>query len=124
MNRYAAFGVLTGIMALACIGCQNEKAESKEMLHTSSMTQAETEIDENLIVVGVSQVGAESDWRIAQTNSIKEALTAENGFYMIFDNAQTIVVGHLHSKSRKIRSKLCATLFCRKWITLYWTLLW
>ena len=88
MNRYAAFGVLTGIMALACMGCQNEKAESKEMLHTSSMTQAETEIDENLIVVGVSQVGAESDWRIAQTNSIKEALTAENGFYMIFDNAQ------------------------------------
>lgn len=50
--------------------------------------EAETEIDENLTVVGVTQVGAESDWRIANTDSIKEALTPENGFYMIFNNAQ------------------------------------
>ena len=60
----------------------------RETAYTSAISQTETEIDENLIVVGVSQVGAESDWRIAQTNSIKESLTAENGFYMIFDNAQ------------------------------------
>ena len=60
----------------------------RETAYTSASSQTETEIDENLIVVGVSQVGAESDWRIAQTNSIKESLTAENGFYMIFDNAQ------------------------------------
>ena len=55
----------------------------RETAYTSAISQTETEIDENLIVVGVSQVGAESDWRIAQTNSIKESLTAENGFYMI-----------------------------------------
>lgn len=43
---------------------------------------------EDLIVVGVSQIGAESDWRNACTRSIKNALSAENGFYLIFDDAQ------------------------------------
>ena len=47
-----------------------------------------TEVDENLIVVGYSQVGSESDWRLAHTKSIKEALTEENGFYLLFDDAQ------------------------------------
>lgn len=86
MKRTVLAGILTGCAALLCSGCQNAGSLQSETY--TSMAQSETEIDENLIVVGVSQVGAESDWRIAQTNSVKEALTAENGFYMIFDNAQ------------------------------------
>lgn len=43
---------------------------------------------EGLIVVGVSQVGSESIWRTAHTASIQEALTTENGYYMIYDNAR------------------------------------
>ena len=74
--------------AILISGCQVTEDRQRETAYTSAISQTETEIDENLIVVGVSQVGAESDWRIAQTNSIKESLTAENGFYMIFDNAQ------------------------------------
>ena len=74
--------------AILLSGCQVTEERQRETTYTSAISQTETEIDENLIVVGVSQVGAESDWRIAQTNSIKESLTAENGFYMIFDNAQ------------------------------------
>ena len=74
--------------AILLSGCQVTEERQRETAYTSAISQTETEIDENLIVVGVSQVGAESDWRIAQTNSIKESLTAENGFYMIFDNAQ------------------------------------
>ena len=88
MNRRAALGILAAGMTMICTGCQNTGSWQGETTYTSSVAQTETEIDENLIVVGVSQVGAESDWRIAQTDSIKEALTAENGFYMIFDNAQ------------------------------------
>ena len=74
--------------AILLSGCQVTEERQRETAYASAISQTETEIDENLIVVGVSQVGAESDWRIAQTNSIKESLTAENGFYMIFDNAQ------------------------------------
>ena len=40
----------------------------------------ETE-SENLIVVGYSQLGSESVWRTANTNSIQTALSKENGFF-------------------------------------------
>ena len=43
---------------------------------------------ESLIVVGFSQVGAESDWRNANTLSMQQALSAENGFRLILDDAQ------------------------------------
>ena len=40
------------------------------------------------ISVGFSQVGAESGWRAANTKSIQEALTEENGFKLSFSDAQ------------------------------------
>jgi simple sugar transport system substrate-binding protein len=43
---------------------------------------------EELIVVGFSQVGAESDWRAANTMSMQSALSDENGYRLIFDDAQ------------------------------------
>lgn len=42
----------------------------------------------DLIVVGFSQVGAESDWRNANTRSMQQALSAENGYRLIIDDAQ------------------------------------
>ena len=44
--------------------------------------------DEQLIVVGVSQLGSESVWRTANTASIQETFTRENGYLLIFDNAR------------------------------------
>ena len=44
--------------------------------------------DDNLIVVGVSQVGSESVWRTAHTQSIHNAFTRANGYLLIFDNAR------------------------------------
>lgn len=40
------------------------------------------------IVVGYAQVGAESDWRLANTTSFKETFTAENGYDLIFVDGQ------------------------------------
>ncbi|MFS0700203.1 ABC transporter substrate-binding protein [Cellulomonas sp. 179-A 4D5 NHS] len=42
----------------------------------------------DLITVGFSQVGAESGWRAANTKSIQETLTKENGFDLKFSDAQ------------------------------------
>lgn len=47
-----------------------------------------TEESENLIVVGLSQVGSESDWRLANTKSYRETFTEENGYYLIFEDGQ------------------------------------
>ncbi|WP_320130729.1 ABC transporter substrate-binding protein [uncultured Sphaerochaeta sp.] len=41
-----------------------------------------------LIVVGYAQVGAESDWRTANTESFKSTFVEANGYKLIFDDAQ------------------------------------
>jgi simple sugar transport system substrate-binding protein len=42
----------------------------------------------NFIVVGFSQVGAESDWRVANTKSMRETFSEENGYRLILKDAQ------------------------------------
>lgn len=44
--------------------------------------------EERLIRVGFSQVGSESDWRIANTASMTGALSEEKGYELLFDNAK------------------------------------
>lgn len=53
--------------------------------------EAVTETDsdsEKKITVGFSQLGAESDWRSANTESMKETFTGENGYELIFEDGQ------------------------------------
>lgn len=68
------------LAALLLAGC-GKQFEIKD----SAQTQSE---DGSLIVVGVSQVGSESVWRTANTASIQDVFTRENGYLMIFDNAR------------------------------------
>lgn len=44
--------------------------------------------DDNLIVVGVSQLGSESGWRTANTESVQEVFTKKNGYFLLFNNAR------------------------------------
>jgi len=71
--------VLLVVMLLA--GCHAAPGEEKA-------EDMRTPTDDNLIVVGVSQVGSESVWRTANTASIRKAFTKENGYFLIFDNAR------------------------------------
>lgn len=43
---------------------------------------------ESRIVIGFSQLGAESDWRVANTDSMQRALSARSGYELIYDNAR------------------------------------
>jgi len=43
---------------------------------------------DDTITVGFSQVGAESDWRTANTESMKSTFSEDNGYELIFDDAQ------------------------------------
>ena len=66
-------------LSLSLSGCTN----------TTSLTAKTSEEDiGNLILVGFSQVGAESEWRVANTESMKAALSEENGYELIFDDAR------------------------------------
>ncbi len=42
----------------------------------------------DLITVGFSQLGAESDWRNTNTASMQEALSPQNGFNLVYKNGQ------------------------------------
>ncbi|MBQ3374771.1 MAG: ABC transporter substrate-binding protein [Oscillospiraceae bacterium] len=48
----------------------------------------ENDYDDSLVVVGFSQVGSESDWRLANTASMVSALSEANGYRLLFDNAR------------------------------------
>lgn len=61
-------------------GCVRQSREAGEDTLTPT--------DENLIVVGVSQIGSESVFRTANTASIQRVFTKENGYFLIFNNAR------------------------------------
>lgn len=66
---------MMGTMLTACGG-----GSSKESGDDTKKTEE--------ITIGFSQVGAESDWRVANTTSMKDALSEKNGFKLSFADAQ------------------------------------
>lgn len=69
------------IICLLSTGCGKQFAiEASE--------ENKSPIDENLVVVGVSQIGSESVWRTVNSNSIQSSFTKENGYFLIFKNAR------------------------------------
>ena len=60
-----------------------DSSEDMEEL-ASSISADAGNTDGDLITVGFSQVGHESDWRTASTNSVKEAFSEANGFDLQF----------------------------------------
>lgn len=66
--------LLSILLLLALLtGCASEAPESPE---------------EQLTVVGISQVGAESDWRVANSESMKQAFSEEKGYRLLFSDAR------------------------------------
>lgn len=62
---------IIAILALLLCGCAQEAPPEQE-----------------LTKVGFSQLGAESDWRVANTDSMIAALSEENGYELLYDNAR------------------------------------
>lgn len=70
INRVLAVLLVLGLFIMS--GCANAADSDKK----------------DLIVVGFSQVGSESSWRVANSESMKKALSEEEGFELIFDDAK------------------------------------
>ena len=92
-------GVLLSVAMVAAVlaGCGSSGAKEtaapagSETEAASEAASGETEAAGNtgdVITVGFSQVGAESDWRTANTESMKSTFSTENGYNLIFDDAQ------------------------------------
>ncbi|MFT4008399.1 MAG: ABC transporter substrate-binding protein [Lacrimispora sp.] len=80
----AATTAAAGAETTAAAG-ETKAAETKAAETTKA---AAGETTGKQIVVGFSQVGAESDWRTANTESMKSTFTEANGYKLIFDDAQ------------------------------------
>ena len=79
-RQLAATAAAVAVLALAACGGSGTAGDEK--------TEAAAGGGDAAIVVGFSQVGSESGWRAANTKSIQDTLTAENGFDLKFSDAQ------------------------------------
>lgn len=74
-------------LALGACGSTPAADDAANTDTDAASTDAASTSDEP-IVIGFSQVGAESDWRTANTASMKETFADANGYKLIFDDAQ------------------------------------
>lgn len=90
MGRAAFMGIMILIFVLTAGGCKSNSAlEDKTGSGVDAGAAEKEDVDKSeQIVVGFSQLGAESDWRSANTESMKSAFSEENGYELIFEDGQ------------------------------------
>lgn len=89
IGRRTLIWMMILIFALAAGGCRDGSAlEDRTEGGTEDGDVKEEKEKRDRIVVGFSQLGAESDWRSANTESMKAAFSAENGYELIFEDGQ------------------------------------
>ena len=84
VKRSAPGRALASVLAAVLIFLSGCGGQQRRLLEEDMRTP----VDENMIVVGVSQLGSESVWRTANTASIQRVFTKERGYFLIFDNAR------------------------------------
>ncbi len=84
IGRFGRMMLLFLCFSFLMAGCGPFQDVVPEDVHSEDIPDEE----ENLVVVGFSQLGSESVWRTANSESIQEALTRENGFFLEFSNAR------------------------------------
>ena len=83
---YAAALLFAGCLAFS--GCGAGHVPPENASETASESGEERTEEAGLITVGFSQLGAESDYRSASTESMKRTFTAENGYELVFEDGQ------------------------------------
>lgn len=79
---------ITVIIAFVCVFFLTCCGKKEPMPEDSLLYDDVIDEGEKYIVVGFSQVGSESDWRNAHTESFKTTFTEKNGYYLLYEDAQ------------------------------------
>lgn len=87
-NRRTILGALAASALVPLAACGNDSTTPATNNATGGQTSGGGNAAGDVIVLGFSQVGAESGWRAANTKSIQDTLTKENGFDLKFSDAQ------------------------------------
>lgn len=83
MKKILAFGGGVVLFVVILITAVSTNEYRKENGRQGSRTD-----QEKLITIGFSQVGAESNWRTANSISIKQTFTPERGYDLLFEDAK------------------------------------
>lgn len=83
MKKKSLAVVALVILCILAISCGHDADSKEEEVVNTEMTASN-----EYIVVGFSQLGAESDWRSANTESMQETFTVENGYKLIIEDGQ------------------------------------
>lgn len=81
--KRGVIGAVTALSMLTMAACSSDSAET-----TPGSNGGGGGNDNGVVKVGFSQLGAESGWRTANTESVKANLTSENGIDLTFVDAQ------------------------------------
>ena len=76
MRRKSFAMIMLVMLCILMVSCGRDAAFEQE----AEATETASLKSDRYIVVGFSQLGAESDWRSANTESMKETFTTENGY--------------------------------------------
>ena len=87
MKKNILYPLLVAIMSLSLCAIMIIGEMSGLFLNPKGQ-EDQASSDDKLIVVGVSQLGSESVWRTANTESIQKSLSRENGYFAILNNAR------------------------------------
>ena len=80
MNKLKIMTIISLIFCIMLSGCgQSVDGDDKQQTEKTGYER---------IVIGFSQLGAESDWRNANTDSMTETFSAKNGYKLIFEDGQ------------------------------------
>ncbi len=82
-NLFLSAFLLCFLLLLA--GCSNGNDAA---ITPKTEPESESRPDEDDIVIGISQVGSESDWRMMNTKAYMDTFTEEKGYYLIFEDGQ------------------------------------
>ena len=105
MEQGAFLVFLCVVFLCACSPFDPREAEKSSVLESEQK-------NEDLISVGFSQLGSESIWRTANTNSVKSTLTEENGFFLLFDNARQMQEKQIKALRSFISQRVDVIVFC------------
>lgn len=80
--------LLACMLAMSLWGCGTSSKQTAKDAANEVSDDSKSGESKDTIVVGYAQVGAESDWRTANTVSFQSTFVEKNGYKLIFDDAQ------------------------------------
>lgn len=86
-RKWLPFLVLTVVLALAAAACGGDDTTDTTAASGDTETTQAADSGGGTVTVGFAQTGSESGWRSANTESMKAAFSAENGFDLVFNAA-------------------------------------